>query len=128
VTWPYLSTEEIEGKAVEAADDGLLHIQAEGVESSHSGEEQPWPTRTEHVDVECLAFPLSHFHLSKTKCRILKTMVFLFLVGRHAHEQGFKDESSVTRIRARRQESRRSSAPEEAGTQGSATRGILLSL
>lgn len=125
MTWPYLSTEEIEGKAVEAADDGLLHIQAEGVESSHSGEEQPWPTRTEHVDVECLAIPLSHFHLSKTKCRILNTMVFLFLVGRHAHEQGFKDESSVMMIRARRLKRR---APGEAGTQDSATRGILLSL
>jgi hypothetical protein len=122
VTWPYLSTEEIEGKAVEAADDGLLHIQAEGVESSHSGEEQPWPTRTEHVDVECLAFPLSHFHLSKTKCRILNTGHCF--PGR----QGFKDESSVMMIRVRRLKRRRSSAPGEAGTQDSATRGILLSL
>ncbi len=36
----------------QAADDGLLHIQAQGVKCSNSGEEQPRPTGTEHVDIK----------------------------------------------------------------------------
>jgi len=59
---PHLSTEEIESKAIEAADDGLLHIQAESIKGPHSGEQDSGTTSTKHVDVHCL-IPLSHFHL-----------------------------------------------------------------
>jgi hypothetical protein len=58
-----LSTKHIKCKSIEAADYSLLHIQAKAIECTHCGEEESWPTSTEHMDVEGSSFPDSNLHL-----------------------------------------------------------------
>lgn len=61
----YLGPKDVEGEAIEAADDGLLNVQAEAVQSPHRRQQQARPAGTEHVNVDRSAFPLPHLHLRK---------------------------------------------------------------
>lgn len=61
-----LSSEDIEGEAVEAADDRLLNVQAQRIQRTHGGQQQPRPPAAEHVDVQRPPFSYLHIYLQLT--------------------------------------------------------------
>ena len=64
---PYLSLEDVQGKAIEAADNGLLHIKTKGFDRLHGRKHKTGPARAQHVDVDGPAFPEPNLNLLQAK-------------------------------------------------------------
>jgi len=62
-----LSSEDIHCKPIEAADDCLLNVETQAIQGCHCGQQDAWPTRTEHVDIDCMPLPHPDFNLRPTR-------------------------------------------------------------
>jgi hypothetical protein len=62
-----LSSEDVHCKPIEAADDCLLDVETQAVQSCHCGQQDAWPTRAEHVDIDCMPFPHPDLNLRPTR-------------------------------------------------------------
>ena len=63
----YLSLEDIQGEAIEATDNSLLHIQTKGFDRLHGRKQKTRPASTQHVDVDDPTFPKPNLNLMHTK-------------------------------------------------------------
>lgn len=59
----YLSSEYIQCKPIEAADDSLLDVQSKVVQSPHCGEQETWSAGTKHMNVYSPSFSYPYLHL-----------------------------------------------------------------
>jgi hypothetical protein len=59
----YLSLEDVQGKPIEAADNGLLNVKTKAFNGPHSRQQKTRPASTEHVDVDDPAFPDPNLNL-----------------------------------------------------------------